>query len=77
MQVEAGMIRHVQKVESRQKHCKNRCEMRHTGQHRKKNDAKWRAEHFYWTVQRAGCGVFLLENTTNTDAKTKPKFSFG
>ena len=37
----------MQKVERWPKHCKNRCEMRHTQENTEKNDAKWRAEHVF------------------------------
>ena len=56
-ELNASRSQHVQKVESRQKHCKNRCEMRHThthtGKHRNKRCER-ESSACFCTAQPAG-----------------------
>ena len=49
---------HVQKVESRQKNCKNRCRMRHTQENTEKNDAKCRGQHVFAQCSPAAGTLF-------------------
>ena len=77
-ELNASRSQHVQKVESRQKHCKNRCEMRHTHtqENTEINDAKGRAQHVF--AQRsppAGALLFAIKHRKNRcESKSKVQF---
>ena len=66
----ASRSRHVQKVERWPKHCKKRWKCDRHRKHRKTRCERMRRA-CCWTVQCAKCGLFFVENTANTDAKTK------
>ena len=76
----ASPSRHVQKVESRQKYCKNRCEMRHThththrGKHRTKTMRNAEVNTFLHSARRLGHFFAIKHRKNRCESRSKIQF---